>query len=303
MPRSPSKRIQEQKNNAEEKLPENKPKCDQTVMIMKDSLCSSSDVQVIKLKHPRTESPAVYVLDNNQTKLFEMITFDEGHRSWFLGSKVMSDGRLYLVSPVDIIYLVLPYLMKAERNIPIDHLLEDADYPDIHHLGSLAKTKDLSHVADQKGSPDLGVWRYNEELTLKWLANKVEKLAVLLQDKKIPTSAAQSFTFVRTANRDQTEEAYKALAHGIVSDYLPEQLSSALHKHLKLPEIANKQKAAKGAENEPPLKKPKVEGPTEDYSKTKVEGDKTKTPQTAKAKALAKSAAGSKNIMSFFGKK
>ncbi|XP_064082115.1 ribonuclease H2 subunit B-like [Macrobrachium nipponense] len=236
-------------------------------------------------------------------KVFEMISFDEGHRSWFIGSKVMSDGRLYLVSPIDVTYLTLPYLITAEKNVPIDHLLEDTDYPDIKHLASLAKTKDFSHVADQKGSPDLGVWRYNEELTLNWLSNKVEKLSVLLQDKKIPTSAAQSFTFVRTASLEHTQEAYKVLAHGIIADYLPEELSKVLHRHLELPEITNKQKTSKGTENEPPSKKQKVEGPIEDYSKGKVEGEKNKTPQTAKAKALAKSAAGTKNIMAFFGKK
>ncbi|KAK7085390.1 Ribonuclease H2 subunit B, partial [Halocaridina rubra] len=223
--------------------------------------------------------------------------------SWFIGETVQSDGKLYIVSPVDVSFLILPYLMKAEKNVPLDHLLEDSEFPDISHLAALSSTKDFSHVAERKGSPDLGVWRYNEENTLSWLEKKVQKLSSLLMEKKIPTTSAQSFTYVRTMDLDQTKEAYAALAHGIISDYLPEELSRTLHKYLKLPEHRPKQKLPKGAENQPPSKKPRMEGPLEDYSMDNVEVNKVKAPLTAKAKALAKSAAGSKNIMSFFSKK
>lgn len=306
MPRSPSKRIktlQEKESLVEAPSEQNVAKCDQSVMFMKDSLYSSTDVQIIRLKHPRTSSSAMYVIDKDKNKMFEMISFDEGNRSWFIGETVQSNGKLYLVSPVDVTYLILPYLMQADKNVPLDHLLIDPDYPEISHLASAAASKDFSHVADRKGNPELGVWRYNEETTLNWLESKVKKLSTLLQEKKIPTSAAQSFTYVRTMELDQTQEAYRVLAHGIISDYLLDDFAKKLYKHLKLPEITNKQKALKGAENQPPSKKQKMEGPIEDYSKDKIEGDKAKTPQTAKAKALAKSAAGSKSIMSFFGKK
>merc|ERR1711874_839891 len=104
-------------------------------------------------------------------------------------------------------------------------------------------------------------------------------------------------------DQQQTIEAYRVLAHGIVSEYLPDDLSQLLHKHLNLPATIKKKPAATGSENEPPNKKRKVEMPSEDYSSKKVESEKKHVQQTAKEKALAKSATGTKNIMSFLTKK
>jgi len=52
-----------------------------------------------------------------------------------------------------------------------------------------------------------------------------------------------------------------------------------------------------------PRKKAKLEGPTEDYSKSYKKPEVKEESKGAKEKALAKSAKGTKNIMSFFGKK
>ena len=52
-----------------------------------------------------------------------------------------------------------------------------------------------------------------------------------------------------------------------------------------------------------PRKKAKLEGPTEDYSKSYKKAEVKEEVKGAKDKALAKSAKGTKNIMSFFGKK
>nr|XP_053650311.1 ribonuclease H2 subunit B-like isoform X1 [Cherax quadricarinatus] len=301
MPRSPSKRRQRSKEEQEDGV-QNQPKCRQSVMFMKDSLFSSSNIQVIKLKHPRTSS-AMYVFDEDNRRLYDMVVFDEGYRSWFIGETIQSDGRLYIISPVDVSYLILPYLMEATKNIPLDHLLEDPDFPSLSKLAAVAATKDFSHIADRKGNAELGVWKYSENKTLSWLEKRVKQLSKLLQEKKVPTSNAQSFTFVRTMDSQQTQEAYLVLAYGIISEYLSEDLSKALHKHLQLPEAKSKQKPLVSVENQPPVKKQKVEGPVEDYTKTAVPENKVKSPQTAKAKALAKSASGSKSITSFFTRK
>ncbi|XP_042222676.1 ribonuclease H2 subunit B-like isoform X2 [Homarus americanus] len=269
----------------------------------RDSLFSSSNIQVIKLKHPNTNKSAMYVFDEDHKKILDLVAFDESHRSWFIGETIQSDGRLYIMSPVDVTYLVLPYLMKATQNIPIDHLLVDPEFPAISHLAAVAATKDFSHVAEKKGTAELGVWKYSEARTLSWLEERVRQLFKLLQEKKVPTSSGQSFTYVRTMDSEQTIEAYLVLAHGIVSEYVSKDLSQLLHKHLKLPEVKNKQKHLMGMENQPPSKKQKAEGPVEDYTKNNTPVNKVKTPQTAKAKALAKSASGSKNITSFFCKK
>jgi len=308
MPRSPSKRrgsvVKEEELDGDNETT-NKPtapKCRQSVMFMKDALFKSSSIQVIKLRHPRTQGAAMFVYNSDEKEILELMSFDEGHRSWFIGETIQSDGKLYITSPVDASYLILPYLMKATKNVPLEDLLDDVEFPAVRNLPTLKRAEDLSHVADRKGSADLGVWKYNEESTLSWLERRVEKLASVLKEKKVPTSSGQSFTFVRTMDQHQTIEAYRVLAHGIVSEYLPDDLAQLLHKHLNLPATTRKKPASTGTENQPPNKKLKVELPTEDYTSKTVESAKKNVP-TAKEKSLAKSAAGSKNIMSFFSKK
>lgn len=39
--------------------------------------------------------------------------FDENKRSWFIDDNVKSDGKLHLSTPIDPIFLVLPYLRKV----------------------------------------------------------------------------------------------------------------------------------------------------------------------------------------------
>ncbi|KAK3862778.1 hypothetical protein Pcinc_031388 [Petrolisthes cinctipes] len=246
----------------------------QCVVFMKNDVLSSTKLQVIKLRHPCTDTSAMYMFDKDKAKLYEFYAFDEGHRSWFLGETVQCDGKLYVTTPVDVTYLVLPYLTKATVSVPLDHLLDDPDFPAISCLADAAATRDFSHIADRKGNPELGVWKYNEEKTLVWLAGRVKRLASLLQERKVPTSSAQSFTYVRTMTLDETKEAYLELAHGILSDYLSDTLSKALRQHLQLPEVRVKKKAPSGVENQAPPKKRKSEGPLDDYSKDSLPANK-----------------------------
>ena len=89
-------------------------------------------------------------------------------------------------------------------------------------------------------------------------------------------------------------------------------MASKLRDHLAIPEEKEEKSAAgkrakendANEENGQKSKKART-GPTEDYSKeydTKGKG-KEQTAMSSKQKALAKSASGTKNIMSFFGKK
>ncbi|KAK4308004.1 hypothetical protein Pmani_020279 [Petrolisthes manimaculis] len=271
-----------------------------------NDVLSSTKLQVIKLRHPCTDTSAMFMFDKDNAKLYEFYAFDEGHRSWFLGETVQCDGKLYVTTPVDVTYLVLPYLTNNKVttvSVPLDHLLDDPEFPAISCLAAVAAKRDFSHIADRKGNPELGVWKYNEEKTVGWLAGRTEKLASLLQDRKVPTSSAQSFTYVRTMSLDETKEAYLELSYGILCDYLSDTLSKALRQHLQLPEVRVKKKAPSGVENQAPPKKRKSEGPLDDYSKDGLPASKGNTPQNAKARALARSASGSKSITSFFTKK
>ena len=63
-------------------------------------------------------------------------------------------------------------------------------------------------------------------------------------------------------------EAYTVLAHGIISEYLPQELAKKLHQHLKLP--AKKVKPMMPLNKENQSKKQKLDGPTEDYTKDNI---------------------------------
>lgn len=260
------------------------------------------------LRHPCTNNKALFLIaedGNGTTHLAELNTFDEGNRSWFVGDTVVSDGKLYIATPFNPTYLILPYLMKADRNVPLDHLLDDEQFPGMQRLAALAGCS-LSMVADAKGTADLNVWKYNSEKTLTWLEKNTLKLSDKLMSMKVPTTTAQALTFVRTMNQSQTQEAYLQLAHGILSDYLPEELSVSLRKKLNLPDPAtlrNKQRASSGPEGQHEPKKARTEGPAEDYTTSSVPVKKVTQSASAKSRALAKSAVGNKSIMSFFSKK
>lgn len=109
---------------------------------------------------------------------------------------------------------------------------------------------------------------------------------------------------------EQPNEAYLRYAHGIISEYLADELSTKLLKQLSLPEEAqntsSKRKSVTSTNPEP--KKAKFDTPETapkigilDLSKQ----DPKQKPVTVstKEKARAKAASGSKNISSFFKKK
>uniref|UniRef100_A0A7N4NJ27 Ribonuclease H2 subunit B n=1 Tax=Sarcophilus harrisii TaxID=9305 RepID=A0A7N4NJ27_SARHA len=97
---------------------------------------------------------------------------------------------------------------------------------------------------------------------------------------------------------------YIRYAHGLISEYIPKELSEDLAKYLKLPELST-------SLPEPPLKKRKAsDGPVEaeeDYTKFNsidLKTKKTNSKMTAAQKALAKvDKSGMRSISTFFGTK
>ncbi|KAB7504483.1 Ribonuclease H2 subunit B [Armadillidium nasatum] len=329
-----------------------------------------NDSILVKLKHPLTENPSYFVIDKKERKVLEVQNFDEKQRSWFFRGNVLSDGSIKIVTPYNPVFLILPYLLKADKNIPLDHLLEDEKYPDTHLLADIVE--DISCVADridwvedskkeyleanlsrykktwlkryeiisESLSPaSLNVWKYNENSTINWLTSKVDKLAkTLLENREKPSLTSSvtnnedihngsvpfytngfkidggmgtlyfypDFTISHTLSHlihflsraDVIDkEMYRVLAFGILSDNLPKELSAKLKIHLQLPETSldDEKENDLGEEN----KKIKIE---ENIEKSKPKKTNV-VKQTAKEKALAKSAKGSKSITSFFSKK
>lgn len=263
---------------------------------------AKSTVRIIKL--PRKGNPALFLVNSETKKMYELMSFGEPNRSWFIGDLVLEDGSVILSTPVNPVFIILPYLMKAERNVPLENLLEDSEYPNLYEIASLSDG--LSYVAKQLGDPELNVWKYEEEKCLKWLEERVNKVKGVLDAQNIDLSGGAT-SLIYQANVKASSVEYTRYALGIVSEYLPQELVDSLAAKLNLPEpekpAAKRQSEGRPGGNEPPNKKIKHEGPTEDYTKSGKKEKKKEAELNVKQKALAKSAEGTKNIMSFFKKK
>lgn len=67
----------------------------------------------MKLRHPASDKPAIFVFGAGNLTVQEILIFDEKKRSWFIDDSVKSDGKLHLSTPIDPIFLALPYLRKV----------------------------------------------------------------------------------------------------------------------------------------------------------------------------------------------
>lgn len=135
-------------------------------------------------------------------------------------------------------------------------------------------------------------------------------MAEILKQKNIHVgSGAMSATFVKSSKSENDPDAHLRYAHGIVSEYLMDDLSQKLLKYLNLsedPQFNLKRKSLTQAQND--AKKTKTE--EENKSSTsnvldlsKPEPKPAKPPSiSSKDKSRAKAATGSKTISSFFKK-
>ncbi|XP_044524880.1 ribonuclease H2 subunit B [Gracilinanus agilis] len=254
--------------------------CDQWVLLAPESV---TDLQgkteggpvFTKLHNPCTGEAALYLFNTNAQQLFEVKAFHEEYHSWFIGQTVQHDGRLLLVTPMDPLFMVLYYLIKAEKEQgkfqPLDQIVIDPEFPSCSMLLQCANLRlFLHHVTEEKEIGNKKFYKYSKEKTLKWLNKK----------------------------------DYIRYAYGLISEYIPKELSEDLAKYLKLPELS-------APLPEPPLKKRKSSGgpveAEEDYTKfnsVDLKTKKTNSKMTAAQKALAKvDKSGMRSISTFFGSK
>ncbi|CAB3220862.1 unnamed protein product [Arctia plantaginis] len=283
------------------------------VMFVKDSLLLNSNFSIITLPHPGNGKPAKYCVDDENSKIYEVITFDEPYRSWFIGETVKSDGSVQILTTLNPLFLVLPKLKEQcnSRAIPLEDLLSEKGYDKILDI-----VQNLDCIGDLKGPEDMKAYKYNEEKTLSWLDDRVRRLAIVLRQKNIHvTSGATSATFVSSNinNENIDEEFYLKYAFGIISEYLQSDIIELLEKRFDFkPELIETigKKRKSEVENSEPNKRIKCEASNEDdnlngfeLSEKNLSEVKKEKPLTAKEKARQKAATGTKTISSFFKKK
>ncbi|XP_069826085.1 ribonuclease H2 subunit B isoform X2 [Dendropsophus ebraccatus] len=262
---------------------------DQWVLIAPDSLKDdakkpSGKTLFAKLRSPLTDKGAMFLFINSGQQVCEVKAFQEEFRSWFIGETVQEDGRLLYVTPVDPLFLVLYYLMKADKEQgkfqPVEQIVVDEEFPSCNLLLQLTQVaQSLPHITEEKEIGSKKFYRYSKEKTLKWLKKKVDQTVKVLKDSDVCVGGStQSASYIRIKQEcDVKEEDYVRYAHGLISEYIPEELRSELSAYLNLPDVSS----------------PTPEPPT-----------KTNSKMTAAQKSLAKvDKSGMKNISSFFSPK
>ncbi|XP_014403787.1 PREDICTED: ribonuclease H2 subunit B isoform X1 [Myotis brandtii] len=242
-----------------------------------------SGLMFVKLVNPCSGEGALYLFNMCLQQLFEIKVFKEKHHSWFINQSVQSGGLLHFVTPMDPLFLLLHYLIKADKEgkfQPLDQVVVDDMFPNCILLLKLPELeKLLQHVTEGKEIGKKKYYKYSKEKTLKWLEKKVNQTVAALKTNNINVGARVQSTAFFSGHQisSDKEEDYIRYAHGLISDYITKELSDDLSKYLKLPED--------------PTSLPKP--PSKKNSK-----------MTAAQKALAKvDKTGMKSIDSFFGAK
>ncbi|KAJ0181326.1 hypothetical protein K1T71_003411 [Dendrolimus kikuchii] len=283
------------------------------ILLVKESLLENNSFSIITLPHPAHKKPSKYCLDEVNYKIYEVVTFSEPYRSWFIGETVKSDGSIQMLTPINPLFLVLPRLKEhcSNKAMPLEDLLSEKGFTRIHDFIS-----NLDKIGDLKGPSDMKAYKYNEEKALVWLEERVKNLAKVLREKNIHvTSGAVSATFVTSAinNDSVNEEFYLKYAHGIISEYLQDDIVEALEKRFNfrpdlIETVGKKRKSAAiengfNGETNKKLKSVPGEEISEDLVKQNVNDLKKPKALSTKEKARQKAASGTKTISAFFKKK
>ncbi|XP_055920645.1 ribonuclease H2 subunit B [Eupeodes corollae] len=278
----------------------------------KQLLSASENLKFEYFYHPGKGKPALYVVDEKSRKLFEILEFSEPHRSWLIDDQVCSNGKLYLTAPVDPTFLALFYLKKfcSKRAMALDDIVDDDD-PSVHKfLTNYTIIELLEVVADVKIAAETKYFKYNSNRTIAWLAVKVKNLVQRLKKESIYCGVSSLSQNYKKSEVTQTVEEvdYLRNACDIVGSCVDLSVHEELKQYLGIKEIENKaaNNKRKSVNSENGLaKKIKLEEgcPENNIEESPKPAAPVKEKKiTAKEKALAKGAKGSKSISSFFKK-
>uniref|UniRef100_A0A673SV12 Ribonuclease H2 subunit B n=1 Tax=Suricata suricatta TaxID=37032 RepID=A0A673SV12_SURSU len=176
-----------------------------------------SGLMFVKLVNPCSGEGTIYLFNMCLQQLFEIKVFKEKHHSWFINQSSFFQGKFQ----------------------PLDQVVVDDMFPNCILLLKLPELeKLLQHVTEEKEIDKKKYYKYSKEKTIQWLEKKVNQTVAALKTNNVNVSArVQTAAFF---SGDQVssdkEEDYICYAHGLISDYIPKELSDDLSKYLKLPE-------------------------------------------------------------------
>ncbi|KAJ8922920.1 hypothetical protein NQ315_001463 [Exocentrus adspersus] len=218
---------------------------------------SSGSLDIVTLRQPNTDKAAKFLFSSTDDSVQEILTFTEEKRSWLIDDTVKSNGQLHLSTPVDPIFLVLPYLQKrcTSEALPLEEMLQDKEFPETKRLLKLKSggLRYLNTISDTVSNS----FKFNEEKTLVWLKKKTEKVAQVIHERKIHVGRGSQ---ISVSDSDRLRWAY-----AIIRQYLNQDIGAKLLKYLDIPEQVQNLKRKGLVLPKPDVKKAKLE-----YKKTRT---------------------------------
>ncbi|KAJ9537143.1 hypothetical protein OSB04_029876 [Centaurea solstitialis] len=144
----------------------------------------------LSLHHPKSAAYFILLYFRDTTcyllingGLQELNWFKQSYGSWFLGDHICEDGGLYIATPVDPVFILLPMFDQARMKKgddpgkfrQLDEILYVHDYPGYHHLSSIAD-KSMEVVCDCKEIGSTKFFRLNDSKVVAWMYYKVQQL-------------------------------------------------------------------------------------------------------------------------------
>ena len=135
----------------------------------------SKSFHFIRLSHPRTQQEQSYAVDHQSKVVFELIQCTRSHSSWFINDQhVLPDGSLYMVTPIHLIFLLLPSIWSHSQTnfIPLAILVDDS-FKQLQLNDNFIIEK-LSLICDVDFEKHL--IKLNEEKFFIWLRDRIDRL-------------------------------------------------------------------------------------------------------------------------------
>lgn len=243
-------------------------------------------LSIITLQHPCTKQPTKFLLQSDTNALYEINAHKDKCCSWFIDSSVQQDGSLYVITPFDPLFILLPYLrenVETGKFLLLDQMLKDCEFPDCAKLVKCLTATALVNITDSSGEGDLIGYKYNDEKTLRWLKIKVERTVEAIK--------ATGFFVPRGDHGDEDDREVIEYAFGIVTSYTDLSVTCRLRTHMNIRSKPQKRHSI-GTDNHSQSKRIKNEN--------NISGKKTPKMTRAQRELSKVNKKGMKSISSFF---
>ncbi|XP_054167016.1 ribonuclease H2 subunit B-like [Oppia nitens] len=255
----------------------------------------------------------VYLMDENGCQLFECVRQSNPLQSFFVNNDVISDGDYYVITPIDILFILLPFLMKKQQYYhSLFEIMSDIfEKPVLDKIiNNSSINKNIDGIADIKHDCDEVYVRYNGQKTMDYLSAKTDKTVDALIDNNVNVSySGCKVSGYKTGKEDPNQEKveYKQMAFELISQYLSDDIVNELRNYLRLP--SHSSESTQSPQDMTKIKRKANEnescGPLEDYSSykqlnTSAPNAKRTKMSRSQRELLKVDKTGMKSISSFF---